>query len=235
MMARKRKGLGERHKKILEVLQQYQENQKYPPSIREIGAEANISSTSVVNYYLNQLEELGYIERDRRVSRGLRLIKTLAGPLEEAVQTVQGAVSELLHVPLLGRIVASQPIPVPASDFNYFDPESAVDVARNLLPTREKTDNLFALEVEGDSMIDAMINDGDIVIMKPAQEARDGELVAVWLLDKDETTLKYFYRDNGKVRLQPANPQMDPIIIEDPSTVQIKGKVVLVIRQVANA
>lgn len=82
-------------------------------------------------------------------------------------------------------------------------------------------------------MIDAMINDGDIVIMKPAVEARNGEMVAVWLDNKDETTLKYFYNENGRVRLQPANPTMDPIIVEDPRSVRIQGKVVMVIRQVS--
>jgi len=78
----------------------------------------------------------------------------------------------------------------------------------------------------------AMVYDGDIVIMKPANEALNGELVAVWLNDRDETTLKYFYRENGKVRLQPANPTMKPIYIDDPSTVDIQGKVVMVIRKV---
>jgi repressor LexA len=81
-------------------------------------------------------------------------------------------------------------------------------------------------------MIDAMVNDGDIVIMRPAREARNGEMVAVWLNDRDETTLKYFYLENGRVRLQPANPTMNPIFIDDPATVQIQGKVVMVIRQV---
>ena len=81
-------------------------------------------------------------------------------------------------------------------------------------------------------MIDAMVYDGDIVVMKPSKEAHNGELVAVWLNDRDETTLKYFYRENGRVRLQPANPTMEPIYIEDPSSVDIQGKVVMVIRQV---
>jgi repressor LexA len=97
---------------------------------------------------------------------------------------------------------------------------------------RDKKEDLYALEVKGTSMIDAMVNDGDIVIMKHAQEARNGEMVAIRLADEDETTLKYFYRENGGVRLQPANPTMQPIIIDDPSSVEVQGKVVLVIRQV---
>lgn len=222
MMARKRSSaLSERQKKILQVLQYFQEKFGYPPSIREICDQAKVSSTSVVNYYLDQLEEMGYIERDSRVSRGIRLVRPLVA-----------AVSELIKIPKLGRIAAGSPIPVPSSDFSLFDPESMVDVASSLLPSRERTNDLFALEVQGDSMIDAMVYDGDIVVMKPAKEARNGEMVAVWLNDREETTLKYFYLENGRVRLQPANPTMKPIYIDDPSTVQIQGKVVMVIRQV---
>jgi repressor LexA len=240
-MARRRtKGLSERQKRILEALERFQIQNGYPPSIREICEKTNISSTSVVNYYLNQLEETGYIERDGRVSRGIRLLKPLTditgsatAALKQTAQAVRETVEELLHIPIAGRIVAGSPVPVPASDFSYYDADSMVDVARSLLPAKEKgSSDLFALEVQGDSMIDAMVNDGDIVIMKPAREARNGEMVAVWLNDRDETTLKYFYMENGRVRLQPANPTMLPIFVEDPSVVQIQGKVVMVIRKV---
>ena len=244
-MARKRsKNLTDRQKKILSVLARFQEEFGYPPSIREICDKAEISSTSVVNYYLEQLEGMGYIERDGRVSRGIRLLKpleaegvgagaSLAG-IKQSAQNIRQAVDDLLRVPIVGRIFASVPVPVPPSDFSYYDTESMVDIARSMLPSREKGGDLFALEVQGDSMIDAMVNDGDIVVMKPAHDARNGELVAVWLRDRDETTLKYFYLENGRVRLQPANPLMKPIYIDDPSTVEIQGKVVMVIRQVAS-
>ena len=190
------------------------------------------------------LEEGGYIERDGRVSRGIRLVKplseTLATPatpsvgtqIKRSAEAVRQAVEDVLRIPVLGRIVAGSPMPIPASDFSYYDAETMVDVARSLLPVRERTNELFALEVQGNSMIDAMVNDGDIVIMRRANEARNGEMVAIWLNDRDETTLKYFYKENGKVRLQPANPTMQPIIIDDPATVEIQGKVVMVIRQV---
>lgn len=234
-MARRKKGLSDRHKNILGVLEKFQVKNGYPPSIREIGRQTEISSTSVVNYYLDQLEERGYIERDRNVSRGLRLLKNAAGDVvsqtQEIVETVVTRVEELLQIPVVGRIFASAPVPVPTSDFSYYDADSMVDVARSLLPTREEGD-LFALEVQGDSMIDAMVNDGDIVIMKRAEQARNGEMVAVWLTDKDETTLKYFFKEKSRIRLQPANPTMDPIIVDDPKTVQVQGKVVMVIRQV---
>lgn len=236
MPRKRKKGLSDRQKKILEVLSSFQDQNGYPPSIREICSEADISSTSVVNYYLDQLEEMGYIERDRRISRGVRLLKPLEGTarsISAQVRKAAEAVSEMLQIPVMGRITAGELTPVPTSDFSYYDFESTIEVPQSQLPGREKGQDLFALEVQGDSMIDAMVNDGDIVIMKPASEARNGEMVAIWINDKDETTLKYFFLENGKVRLQPANPTMEPIIIEDPSTLEVRGKVVMVIRQVS--
>jgi repressor LexA len=227
MMARRKAGLGERHKKILKFLEKFQAENGFPPSIREIGENTDISSTSVVNYYLNQLEEMRYIERESNVSRGIRLVRTIEGNLVKAAQKV----TDMFSVPVVGRIVAGEPVPVPASDFNYFDQEEAVDIARSLLPMKQKTDKLFALQVQGDSMIDAMVNDGDIVIMQHITQAENGEMVAVWLSDRDETTLKYFFAEDGRIRLQPANPLMKPIIVEDPATVTVQGKVVLVIRR----
>ena len=231
MMARRKAGLGERHKKILKFLEKFQAENGFPPSIREIGENTDISSTSVVNYYLNQLEEMHYIERESNVSRGIRLVRTIEGQLVSAAQKI----TDMFSVPLVGRIVAGEPVPVPASDFNYFNQEDAVDIARSLLPVRQKTEDLFALQVQGDSMIDAMVNDGDIVIMQPITQAKNGEMVAVWLSDRDETTLKYFYAEEGRIRLQPANPLMKPIIIEDPAHVQVQGKVVLVIRKMGGS
>ena len=218
MMARKSKGLGERHKKILDFLKEYQDREGYPPTIREIGEETGITSTSVVNYYLDQLEKMGKIERQRKISRGVKLAN--ATPL-----------GEMFRVPLAGRIVAGEPIPVPASDFSYYDADASIDIASSLLATSEKSNELFALEVEGESMIDAMVNDGDIVIMKPATNAKNGEMVAVWLPDKDETTLKYFFKEKDGYRLQPANPTMAPIMIGKDEPLEIRGKVVMVVRQ----
>ena len=194
-----------------------------------------MKSTSLIDYYLNQLQQMGIIERDEHVSRSIRVINPippLAQRTTEVVRSAANAVADMLRVPVVGRIVASAPIPVPASDLNYFDSESGVDIAASLLPAKEKVSDLFALEVSGDSMIDAMINDGDLVIMKKAHEAHNGEMVAVWLDDNDETTLKYFYRENNRIRLQPANPTMGPIFIENPERLRIMGKVVMVIRQV---
>lgn len=231
-MARRRSGLSPRHKKILAFLESFLSEHGYPPSIREIGDHTQISSTSVVNYYLNQLEEMGYIERMSNVSRGITMLKTSGDGLLQNVKSAMSALADqLFSVPLVGNIVAGEPMPVPASDFSYYDPESGIDVARSLLPPGDRLEDLYALRVHGDSMIDAMVNDGDIVVMQKTNQARNGEMVAIWLNDRDETTLKYFFLENGHVRLQPANPTMKPIIINDPRIVEIQGKVVLVIRQ----
>ena len=220
MMVRKSKGLGERHQRILDFLSEYQRMNKYPPSIREIGEKTGITSTSVVNYYLDQLEKMGKIERDRKISRGVRVSGT---PV--SVDT--------LRVPILGPIAAGIPLPElqPGVTFETENEAHAVDIARSLLPAKDKGDNLFALEVRGDSMIDAMINDGDIVVMRPASEARNGEMVAVWLPRDNEATLKYFFKEKDRYRLQPANPTMKPIYVKKSDPLEIKGKVVMVIRK----
>jgi len=230
-MSRKKAGLSQRHKRIIQFLERFQDEFGYPPTIREIGENTEISSTSVVNYYLNQLEEMRFIERSNNVSRGIRLLKTLSGETFQKFKQSAESLADLLTIPLVGNIVAGEPMPVPPSDFNYYDPDSGIEIARSLLPPRERTDQLYALKVNGDSMIDAMVNDGDVVIMKKVDHAENGEMVAIWLSDRDETTLKYFFLENGRVRLQPANPLMKPIIINDPKVVEVQGKVVLVIRQ----
>jgi repressor LexA len=220
MMVRKSKGLGERHQKILDFLQEYQRANKYPPSIREIGEKTGITSTSVVNYYLDQLEKKGMIERDRKISRGVRL------------SGLNGS-AETFRIPILGPIAAGLPLPELNPNVSYMteNEANAVDIARSLLPAKEKGDGLFALEVKGDSMIDAMINDGDIVVLRPASDARNGEMVAVWLPRDNEATLKYFFKEKDRYRLQPANPTMKPIFIKKTEPLEIKGKVVMVIRR----
>ncbi len=235
-MAKRSQGIGPRHTKILVFMERYQKQVGYPPSIREICEETNISSTSVVNYYLDQFENWGYIKREKNISRGITMLKDAFNKmLDEGISPIVEKIEDLIHIPIVGRIVAGLPVPVPASDLSYFDSESAIDIARSMLPQREKVEDIFALEVQGDSMIDAMVNDGDVIIMKRAQEAVNGEMVAVWLLDKDETTLKYFYKEGGKIRLQPANKTMKPIIIDDPKTVQVQGKVLMVVRRLPTA
>jgi len=223
MMVRKSKGITDKHIKVLEFLTDYQTKYGRPPSIREIGEKVKISSTSVVNYYLDQLKKMGYLERDDRVSRGVRL----TDKVNEIIQST----SELLRIPILGPIAAGPFMLVPEPGINYMNDKEydAVDIARSLLPSKEKGNDLYALEVRGDSMIDAMINDGDIVVMKQATEARNGEMVAVRV--NDEYTLKYFYKEKDRYRLQPANPTMKPIILKKSEQPEINGKVVMVIRK----
>ncbi len=236
-MAKRHPGLSERHRKIMEFLSTFQNENGYPPSIRQIGDSIDVKSTSLIDYYLNQLQEMGYIEREGRISRSIRVLKSvsplgdLSHKVVENVRSAANSLASMVTIPVAGRIVASAPIPMPTTDFDYYDPETSVDIARSLLPTRDVSE-LFALEVDGDSMIDAMVNDGDIVVMKKAVTANNGEMVAVWLDDKDETTLKYFYKEANRIRLQPANPNMGPIFVDDPKSLRIMGKVVLVIRQV---
>ena len=227
MMVRKSKGLTEKHIRVLEFMTNYQGENGRPPSIREIGEKVKISSTSVVNYYLDQLKKMGYLKRDIRVSRGLRL----TDKVNEVVQMA----TETLRVPILGPIAAGPLMLVPEPGINYMNDKeyNAVEIARSLLPTKEKGNDLYALEVKGDSMIDAMINDGDIVVMKPAQDARNGEMVAVRV--DNEYTLKYFYKEKDRYRLQPANPTMKPIFLKKNDPLEINGKVVMVIRKMAFA
>ena len=183
------------------------------------------------------MEEKEYISREQHISRSICLLKditkkkSIADQVSDGINEISRSVDELLAIPVMGRIVASEPIPMPTSDLGYFDSESSIDIARSLLPAKEKVEDLFALEVQGDSMIDAMVNDGDIVVMKRTQQADNGEMVAVWLDDKDQTTLKYFYQENKGIRLQPANPNMEAIMVENPASLRIMGKVVMVIRQ----
>ena len=226
-MSRRSEGLSDRLKRIMYFLTSFSKDNGYAPNIREIGDSISVSSTSLIDYYLNQLEEQGYIARDKHIARSIRVLK----PLYADGGNIIEAINDMLRIPIMGRIVASEPLPMPTSDLNYFDPESSVEIARSLLPIRNKGDELYALEVDGVSMIDAMVNDGDIVIMKRATEASNGEMVAVWLDDENSTTLKYFYKENGGIRLQPANPTMQPIMIDNPEQVRIQGKVVMVVRQ----
>ena len=206
--------LSARQEAILDFIGNFVDENGYPPTIREIGKACSISSTSVVNYNLNKLEQAELLTRDREVSRGLRLADTLID-------------SNLIRVPLVGRIVASEPVPVPGSDFSIFGEDEAIEVTRDIV---DPDDELFPLQVSGDSMIDAMINDGDIVILKPHKDVKNGDLVAVWLDDREETTLKHIYKEDKRIRLQPANPTMAPIYIDDPRTVHVQGHVVAVLR-----
>jgi repressor LexA len=208
--------LSERQQRILEFIEEYIAEKRFPPTIREIGSAVNISSTSVVNYNLKKLESAGYLERNPEVSRGLRLLKPERATPPAAVRPIK--------LRLGGRSAAGQPIPVP--DQNPFGGET-VELTELLSPDPE---NLYALEVRGDSMIDALVSDGDLVILRYQQTARNGEMVAAWLKNQEEATLKYFHLEGDRVRLQPANPSYQPIWVPA-NQVEVQGKVVAVIRR----
>jgi repressor LexA len=208
--------LSERQSKILGFLKTFTLDNGYPPTIREIGEAVGITSTSVVNYNLDALQRSGHIYRDRTVSRGIRLV--------EGLEELTGA-KNLVRIPLLGRIAAGEPLRVFSEGFD--GDTDKIELPRDLVSDEE---GVYALKVKGTSMIDALINDGDIVIMRHTETANNGEMVAAWLRDREETTLKRFYHEGNRIRLQPENQTMEPIYV-DPNQVDIKGRVVAVIRQ----
>ena len=201
------KPLTNKQQAILNFIEEFVATRHYPPTYEEIRAGLGLSTKSLVDYHLTALEEAGYIRRDRLTPRGLRL-----------------ANGDSFQVPLIGHIGAS----LPTTFYTDLASEALV-LTRDIVPEQE---GLFALKVRGTSMIDAMVNDGDIVVMKKQSEARNGDMVAARLVDRDETTLKYFFRDDpNQVRLQPANPTLGPIFTH-PANVEIQGRVVAVIRRV---
>lgn len=211
--------LSVKQENILKFIRDFADAHGYPPSIREIGQSIGISSTSVVNYNLLKLEKEGRLARNPTISRGIRL----SGP-----QPARSSDGDRFKVPLVGTIVASKPMPVPDDSFADI-PQDMVELTRDIVRPQE---GLFALRVKGDSMIDALVNDGDIVVMKKPSDVHNGDMVGVRLKDRNETTLKRIYRERGRIRLQPANPRMKPIYVAA-SNLEVQGKVVAVIRQVA--
>ncbi len=203
-------GLSTKQQQIVDFLREFLADKDYPPSIRDIQEGCGISSTSVVDYNLRKLEDKGIIRRDREVSRGIELLGA------------RGRRSRIIEVPVLGSIAAGQPIPVPTSDRWASDVEDTVAVTEDMVRGHP---NVFALRVKGTSMIDDLIDDGDIVFLEPAQSAVDGDKVAVWLKDREEVTLKRFYHEGARVRLQPANSTMEPIYTT-PDNVVIQGRFV---------
>jgi repressor LexA len=199
--------LSDRQRRILAFIEAFVAENGYPPTYEEIRVALGISTKSLVNHHLDALEGAGCLTRMPNTPRGIRLLQ-----------------SRTFRVPRLGKIAAGLPISVGDPD-----PDDYIELTRDIVAEQE---GLYALQVSGNSMIDALVNDGDIVILKHQNEARNGEMVAVWLRDRDETTLKRFYRENGHVRLQPANPSMAALIVH-PSAVQVQGRVVAVIRQAA--
>ena len=212
-----RKRLAPRRQNILSFIQEFIQESGIPPTVRDIQRACNISSTSVVDYSLRLLERDGYLSRRPEVARGIELLDQEGQPISSAPR-----------VPIIGVIAAGEPLPVfsleGAASVEEFD---TVEVAPEL---QRRHGRLYGLKVKGMSMVDALIDDGDVVIVKPAQQAENGETVVAWLKQEEEATLKKFYLEGSQVRLQPANRQMAPLY-PAASNVEIRGRVVEIIRR----
>jgi repressor LexA len=196
--------------KILRFIRQFVDDRGYAPTVRDILRGCALSSTAVVQHHLKMLEREGVIHRDPEIFRSIKLMDR----------------ASLIQVPVLGTIAAGEPISVPDSGtWNSYATET-LEVADDFSPGKD----VFALKVKGLSMIDALIDDGDIVLMEQATSANNGDMVAAWLKDREEITLKKFYKERDSIRLQPANAAMSPVICSS-DNVEIQGKVIGVIRK----
>jgi repressor LexA len=202
-------GLSGRQRQVLDFIRSFIDEHGYPPTIRDIQKGCGISSTSVVDYNLNVLRKRGLLDRADRVSRGLELVGE--GRASVTLSGSAGPRREMVAVPLVGSIAAGTPFPLPTTEsWRGYDAQDVVDLPQAIAGSGEK---LYALRVKGDSMIDALIADGDLVVMEQTDDAPNGATVAVRITPDDETTLKKIYRAGATVRLEPANPLMQPITI----------------------
>jgi len=208
-----------RRQRIVEYIAESVRRSGYPPSVREIAAAVGLASTSAVHHHLSALEKDGFLERDATQSRALRL--------RPAALRATGAGADVLargpetagrSFPILGEIAAGGPIEA------YQDASQMVSVP-DLINTSSDT---YVLRVRGDSMVGAHIMDGDLVVIRQQQTAQDGDIVVAQVED-NAVTLKRFFKERGRVRLQPANDQYEPQYYTD---VRIQGKLVGVIRRV---
>ncbi len=197
--------------KIFAFLQAYRQENGYAPTLREIAKACAIKSLSAVQFHLDRLERDGVIRRDKDKSRSITL------PAEDV---------EHEAIPVLGTIVAGHPVPVPDTDTRLTAREW-VDVPLSIIQGKK---DIYALHVRGNSMVDALIGDGDIVIMQPGNEVKNGEIAACWLKEQQEVTLKKFYLERDRVRLQPCNPYMIPIY-ERAENVEVQGRLIGVMRK----
>lgn len=189
---------------ILDILKKMIAKNGYPPTVREIGEEAHLSSPATIHFHLKQLEEKGYIKKDDKKNRTLEILV----PNEYLEKD-----EKIVDVPLLGKVTAGNPIEAIEMPDEYFS------LPANLIA---KKDEIFTLKVSGESMINVGIYDGDILIVERKNTARNGETV-VAMNENNEATVKTFYKENGYYRLQPENDTMDPIILKECT---ILGKVV---------
>jgi repressor LexA len=210
------RSLTPRQSKMVDFIYRFRTDRHYPPTVRDILGGCGISSTSVVDYNLAILERNGIIRRHSGISRGIEL---LAGAAEVAT----------VRVPVIGLIAAGAPIPVPAAD--AWDTVSSADTIEVTMEMTGGKSDVYALRVKGLSMIDALINEGDLVLLQHTSTVENGATAAVWLKAEKEVTLKRVYVEKDRVRLQPANTLMQPIYAAA-DNVEIQGRVIAVIRNV---
>ena len=208
------KKLSERQERILHFTKGFIEEQGYPPTVRDIQYACGISSTSVVDYNLNILQREGYIRRSPDISRG---IEVLDGSSRR---------SRTIQIPVLAYIAAGQPLPVfSAEERSDSEPLEMLELAASQLKGDR---DVYALRVHGLSMIDALIADGDVVVIKPTSNVQNGDTVVARLKNENEVTLKRYYHEGTRVRLQPANATMEPIFTT-PENLEIQGRVLTTI------
>lgn len=201
------KDLTERQVAILEFIKKRIRLKGYPPSVREIGEAVGLSSSSTVHGHLHQIEEKGYIKRDPAKPRAIEITDGTSEIIKK----------EMVNVPIIGKVTAGEPI------LAFEHVEDTFPLPLDFV----RSDNVFMLSVRGDSMIEAGILDGDYVLVKQQSTARNGEIVVA--LIEDEATVKTFYKEKNHIRLQPQNPSLQPIILND---VSILGKVTGVFRRI---
>lgn len=206
--------LSDRQRHILDFISRYIADHDRPPTNREIGQAMGIASTGHVDYHLSVLAKKGYIEREANTSRGLKLT-SVAEPHPRR---------RVYQVPVVGLIAAGAPIEA------ISDPNDAVELSDDFA-----AEDAYALRVRGKSMIEDLIDDGDLVVVKPTQTAQNGDVVVALLIngasEHGEATLKRYYRERDHIRLQPANQTMQPIVVR-PEDVQVQGKVIALIRRI---
>lgn len=205
--------LCDNERKILDFIKKQISDLGYPPSVREICKAVGLKSTSSVHMYLARLTEKGAISKASLKTRALRVMDSTQGKISsDDIDTIS--------VPLIGQVAAGTPI---LAEENI---EEYMKLPLSIMKKSSSTDTLYMLKVKGDSMINAGIFDGDYVIVSKANDATNGEMVVA--LIEDSSTVKTFYKEDGKIRLQPANENYEPIILDD---VKIIGKVVGLIRR----
>ena len=196
------KKLTKRQQLVLQYIIEHIEQWGYPPTIREIGDHLGIKSTNGVNDHLKALERKGYLIRQDAKSRAIKPVLDIEGELLEEPETSQMVMDDVRQVPVVGRIAAG--IPITAVE----NQDDVLNISRSMLP---KADGVFGLVVKGDSMIEAGMFDGDVIFIKPQTTAQNGQIVAAMV--DNEATVKRFYHEGNRIRLQPENASMEPIYI----------------------